>query len=665
VNTALCQKQTKADSLLHIETAILPDTQKVFIWSKIAWELRSKDFKKALLYIDKALTLAEKTQNKTGLAEGYNFKGIILRNLGDHEASLTCYLKALHIAESIQRERSVAYSYNNIGEIYKFQNKYQEASNYIQKALVIFLKIKENQGEAYCYLRLGEIAQAQEKYPLAISFYEKCLDVRKKHTQGQDIAIVFSRIGSVLRRQKDIPKAIQNIEKALAFFEKLNDQQGILGAWIELSRCYQDLEKTDASIKYALDVLSKAQILFASEYVKQASQILFEEYAKKGDYQNAFAYQNFFLVAKDTLQQQDLNKAILRVETNFQLQEKQKELDSQYAQTKWIAVAGTAGFVVLSLFLLNLYRVNRFRRQANKAIEKQKQAIEVQHDNLAILLADLDAKNRLIAKKNEDVTASIQYAQNIQNAVLPHRQDISQYLPQHFILYRPRDIVSGDFYWFAHKDATQDEPEKIILAVGDCTGHGVPGAFMSMIADALLNQVVHDDEIHTPELMLKEMNDKVYRNLNQYQSKNRDGMELSICLILPTLQKMRYSGAGNSLLYTQHNKLSEIKGELGSVGGFQVKRELTYIGYDLALDTPTMIYLYSDGLQDQFGGVGKKRFMTRRFRNMLFDVHKISVDLQAEVIEEYLVDWMGKEHQIDDITVLGVLLDFSSPLAIS
>ena len=137
-------------------------------------------------------------------------------------------------------------------------------------------------------------------------------------------------------------------------------------------------------------------------------------------------------------------------------------------------------------------------------------------------------------------------------------------------------------------------------------------------------------------------------------------MEVSMCLIVPIEKRLRYAGAGNSLIYIQDNELKEIKGELGSVGGYQVKMELTYIGHDLALDKPTAIYMYSDGMQDQFGGAGKKRFMSKRFKKMLFDIHKIPAATQVEVMEQFLSDWMGEESQVDDITVLGIRLDYST-----
>lgn len=275
--------------------------------------------------------------------------------------------------------------------------------------------------------------------------------------------------------------------------------------------------------------------------------------------------------------------------------------------------------------------------------------------------AEINHQKEIIEKKNEDITASINYAKHIQRVVLPEESRIAQAFEQSFILFKPRDIVSGDFYWFQEK-TTPEGREKIIITAVDCTGHGVPGAFMSLIANEILNEIVNEKGILEADKILNELHKSVRKVLKQDQSDNRDGMDMSLCVIDKESKTIEFAGAKNSLIYVQNEEIATLKGDKYPIGGLQhgVERIFTkqFISYK---DAPISCYMLSDGYQDQFGGEENKKFHRQMLRELLFQHHQIQMIEQKNVLETTLHQWMKigmpeEEHQIDDILVIGFKL---------
>lgn len=275
--------------------------------------------------------------------------------------------------------------------------------------------------------------------------------------------------------------------------------------------------------------------------------------------------------------------------------------------------------------------------------------------------------NLVIEEKNNKINESIDAASNIQAAILPRIQRIKKTIPDLFVFFRPLDVVSGDFYWFgtyqnnALGGNTQEGnniSNKIVLAVVDCTGHGIPGAFMSILGDAYLNHLVNIEKITAPDVILNRLHKGIRHTLKQDITLNRDGMDVSLVVISPEHKTLDFAGAKNSLVYMQNNELTEIKGDKWSVGGEQREENRVFSCHTVDISTSTMIYLYSDGYQDQFGGSEDKKFMKKNFRELLFQIHQQPMEEQHQHLDKTLKNWMGKGGQIDDILVLGARLGF-------
>ncbi|MDX2301338.1 MAG: SpoIIE family protein phosphatase [Microscillaceae bacterium] len=318
-----------------------------------------------------------------------------------------------------------------------------------------------------------------------------------------------------------------------------------------------------------------------------------------------------------------------------------------YWETWWFYLG--AILLVLLLIIAFLRIRTRTLEAANKKLEQkvnEKTAeIELQKSQLEVAFNEID-------KKNKDITGSIRYAKRIQEAILPYSESIYKALDDSFIFYKPKDVVSGDFYWFAEKGYI-----KIIVAA-DCTGHGVPGAFMSMIGNSLLNQIVLERHIIEPAQILHDLDMGVVKALKQNdpKSKQSDGMDISICVLDTSTQQIAFAGANNSLFYVQKGQTQVLKADRKGIGGFR-KGEKRFTNHYLNIQENTYFYMTSDGFCDQFGGPEQKKFMKNRFRKLLEKVYYKSGVEQKTIFQQTLEDWKGKQRQVDDILVLGFRME--------
>jgi len=264
----------------------------------------------------------------------------------------------------------------------------------------------------------------------------------------------------------------------------------------------------------------------------------------------------------------------------------------------------------------------------------------------------LEAQKEKTEQKNKHIMDSIRYAERIQKATLPPLKEIQTHLPESFVFFEPRDVVSGDFYWFSRRN------DQLFLAVMDCTGHGVPGAFLAMKGDALLNQLVNEEEFTDPGEVLSLMHKAIYVGLKQEETQNRDGMDGVFVRIDLSEKALYFAGAKNPLYFVQNDEMHQIKGDkfpIGSAKQGEVQRQ--FKTHTLSFKAhPITAYLFTDGYQDQFGGPKGLKFMKKRFREMLHANHKLPMSTQQEALAQTFHDWLGNGRQIDDVTVAGLRL---------
>ncbi len=298
--------------------------------------------------------------------------------------------------------------------------------------------------------------------------------------------------------------------------------------------------------------------------------------------------------------------------------------------------------MVQELLVEQLRENNKTQMELNIELEKKVTARTI----------EIQEQNKVIADKNKDITDSINYAKRIQDAILP-RESTHLIQPENFFIYfRPRDIVSGDFYWYTERNG------KLIVAAVDCTGHGVPGAFMSMIGSTLLNKVVNDMGETNPSNILRQMDVNILDALKQKGeiSANKDGMDMAVCSIDWTTKELVYSGASRPLYLVREGELKEFKSSAFSIGGYLEGKEKIFEDDVVSFQDGDMIYLFSDGYADQFGGDKNKKFMSKNLRQLFSDIAALSIEQQKQHVHDNLINWMGKNRQIDDILVIGIRL---------
>jgi serine phosphatase RsbU (regulator of sigma subunit) len=328
----------------------------------------------------------------------------------------------------------------------------------------------------------------------------------------------------------------------------------------------------------------------------------------------------------------------------LQAEKQAEEAKFLYAILGFVIISGIIGFFIL----LNIRKKNSLLAKQKDEIEVKNVELEQTQEELKSQCDALEIKSGELAMAYTNITASITYAKRIQSAILPPISQIQTYLPDFFVLFKPRDIVSGDFYWF-----TPLSEHQFVLAAVDCTGHGVPGAFMSMVGDSLLNQIIIEKNIISPEIVLQELHKGIKNSLQKGETNARDGMDISICVIDKIAKTMEFAAAMNPICVVQNGELQELKADKRAIGGYETN---DFVFTKQVIDTtiPTTIYMYSDGFQDQFGGVESRKFMVRRFRNLLFEIHANPIAQQEQLLNTTILAWMGENHkQIDDILVIG------------
>lgn len=314
-----------------------------------------------------------------------------------------------------------------------------------------------------------------------------------------------------------------------------------------------------------------------------------------------------------------------------------------------IELLGTTAYHYIAYTVLLIAVIYFFVRYQTSSLVKTRKLLQEKEK----AFEEIARQRQELENKNRSITDSLIYASYMQQALLPSEQYFKSILPDSFIFFRPKDIVSGDFYWI-----TSDR-SKVFIAAADCTGHGVPGAFLSMIGVELLNKIIIDQGVRKPSEILRILGagiERTFGNGSDCKALIKDGMDIGLCSIDMKDRELQYSGAFSPLYIIGDNKLTEIKGEKLTIG---LPGELSFTNHRITIEQGDVIYLFSDGYADQFGGPHNKKYMYRRFRHLLLTIHKFPMQEQKAIINESIESWMEEEEQVDDMLVIGLKPSFN------
>ncbi len=631
----------------------------------------------ALICQEKALEQYLLTDKKKSTAIAYNNIGSANINLGNYKEAIIAFKKGMELFEEIDYQKGTASCLLNIGQIYdrmgnaKDTVQNNKAIEYFNKALEIFIKNNDKFKTGNTYNSLGIqydqkaaiygefikhdtsekelINQIQSKYyDTALNYYLKGYDIFEQINYTLGKAQITNNIGTIYMNQHNFRKALSYINTALKTNIQIDNKQGIAKNHLTIAICNRKMQRYEAAIK-SLDKGMEKTMEIKIPYLFQ---LYYEEYANVNDsiknYKEAYKYHKLFTAYKDSLLRADNLTTINEVQALYENKIKEKQLllteaqvreQTAIAKKRKIQSYGAAGIAFLLLIIAGFI----FRNLK----QKKKRNIE------------LAEKNNLITLQKQEITDSITYASRIQIAVLPPLKLVEELFKEQFILFKPQHIVSGDFFWI--KKFNND---KIIAAAADCTGHGVPGAFMSMLGISFLNEIVSKPEIQSASGILNELRQHVIDSLHQTgkEGEQKDGMDISLIIWHKKENYIEFAGANNPLYLVRDKELIEYKGDKMPIG-IHVRNE-GFSHHKIEIKENDCIYMFSDGFADQFGGPKGKKFKYKPFKQLLLNNATKSMTEQKQILDNTIEKWKSyinpennqPYQQIDDIIVLGIRL---------
>lgn len=581
------------------------------------------DYNNAVEQYLKAEKIYEQLGDKNSIP--YNNIAVCYYYLGNYQKSLDYYLKDLRILEKAENKELMIGTLNGIGNIYHEIKQYKDALFYYKKALAMSTELNHQREIVLVLKNIGNVYHVLNNNDTALVYYNKALSVSEKYGDKSETATILMNIGNIYNFQKNHTKSLNYYEKALSIHRELKKKNEIAITLFNIGTLeYKsgNYEKGIASLKKSLVI---AESIDNKDVMINANYELAEAYYKKGDYKSAYNHYKIHSAVKDSVFNESSTKAIAEMSTKYETEKKEKEIEILTKEKQNQAIIRNtfiAGCVLLLVVIALFYNRYRIKHKAN---------IE-------------------IAYKNKEINESISYAKRIQTSFLTSEKYIAKHLSDYFIFYQPRNVVSGDFYWLMEKN------NNLYVCTADCTGHGIPGAFMSLISMGVLNEIIYSKThiSHTDDI-LNELRRIIILAVNPEGSseEGRDGMDAVLSRFDFQKMEMEYSAANRSFYIIRNGELLTFKPDKMPIGK-HVGMEKSFTRNVIPLQKGDCIYTFSDGYADQFGGTDDKKFQTKRLKKMFLDNYQKPMNIQKEIYAQTLKDWQGTNEQVDDILVMGV-----------
>ena len=611
-------------------------------------------------------------------------------------AQLTKNEKALLIkyknnAEKYEKNNKYELSaseYYKAGYLYLDKNDGKEAAKYFKKSSALYLKIKKYKKVQKIYSNLGLIYANLGEYRRAYKYFDKSLKIRKHLGNKSYISAGMIDLAYILGLQRKEKKAILTLIEALDIASEINNSKLILICYKMLAEYYEKLGNNSKSSEYRNKFSEqrkhyrqeseskkkdedriKTIVDKAKRDAEERANDLKMELLKKQRKEKEDSLNRELAARADSLKIKNAKQAA--IDAKFELIKKRDELlkaesekKSLYIQSQRLVTTSIiAAFLLFLLIFGVIVYTARKRKRHNKELHKTNIEIEKQKNIVDKKNEELSFAFKKIEEQNFDIASSINYARDIQKAILPNQSKLSDYL-ESFIFFEPRDKVSGDFFWFKetqYMNGSGMPHKKLLISAIDCTGHGVPGALLSMVSYNIIDGIVSSKKIHTPSVILDNLHKGIRETFKQAETKNTEGMDMALCAYDYDKGIIEFSGAKNPVIYIKNKEINIIKGDVKPIGGaFLEKTENSkFTNKTIELDTPTCFYIFSDGFPDQIGGKHNRKFMIKRFRELLLQIHEKPMTEQKKIIDSVLKKWKGKEPQVDDILVIGFKIDIN------
>ena len=629
-----------------------------------------------LYFARRCIELATRINWKKGIASGYNSLGVNFLAKGNYKEAMKAHESALALRTAMGDLKAIAASNGNIGIIYERLANFPQALKFQQYAQRAFIKLNDQFLIGLSNINVGNVLMKMTMFEKAKMEFSSALYIAENIKNPELEMLALANLGPAFRALNDLLKAESSLKRCLKISTELNNLNVSLNTLGNLGLIYEDRDlldtalsqynkahelahsfgdllseanalnsmaniylkkgKTNISIQFCKQALGIANQINSIEVKKEGCRILSNAYLVEKNYSAALTSYKDFVFLKDSIFSETSLKKVNSMELQYQFEKelekrtlaesKRKELaDAELNKQKLIRNISIGFCFVVILLGIFVWKNYIDKRNANR---------------------ELTQKNATIIHQKKEITDSINYAQRIQQAILPEQKEFSELFSDSFVLYLPKDIVSGDFYYAAQIG------NRRMVAVGDCTGHGVPGAFMSLIGSKELKLAMEQEE--SPSKILRNLNNGIKKTLKQNERLGiRDGMDIALCCFENNRLSVASANRPVYIYKKSTSEIGEIKGTKSAIGGL-TDFDFLFEEHELKLDTGDIVYLFSDGYADQFGGVNGKKLTTKKFRSFLIQISQESMKTQEEKLSEFFNEWKSNTEQIDDVLVVGI-----------
>lgn len=595
-------------------------------------------------------TILKKTGDLLSLMKSVNGTGIVYYRLGNLDLAMENFINALKLSDQLGDKNRMGAMYNNIGEIFRLQGSLDKALDNYYKAVALG-KETNDQKISNPYNNIGIVYLDLKKYDSAVKYTDLALAIRLKNNDKTGIALSYNNMGLIFLRQQKFAESFPYYDKAVALYKEAGDKEGLSLIYYNIAVSHREMKQYAEAEKYAKLSLELASGLGSLTRTMEGQECLSSIYKAEGKHELALEQYKAFIVSRDSLNnledakrifQEDLQYNFDKKEAGAKAEQEKKDIlvrqQSQKQKLILFAVALALFFVVLIAVIIGRSLV--INRKKNRIIELQKASLEAKH---------------------KEITDSINYAERIQRSFLATKELLDANLHDYFVLFKPKDIVSGDFYWAytkASHNSRQDEAP-FYFVTADSTGHGVPGAIMSLLNITSIESAIKDG-FTQPDEILNATRKTIIERLKQDGSTEggKDGMDCSLCMYDFKNKKLTVAAANNPVWIvrdagSQSPNLIEIKPDKMPVGRHE-KDSLSFTRKEVQLESGDVVYTLTDGFPDQFGGQEGKKFMSKNLKELLAANAHLPMEEQKNSLETAFKNWMGKLEQIDDVCIIGV-----------
>jgi serine phosphatase RsbU (regulator of sigma subunit) len=644
-NITLISQNVNIDSCLNVLKTSKEDTNKVKLLNKIAWNIAYTNLQKGVDYSIQSYDLAKKLNFEKFYPTICNTRGAIYADMAEVALALNLYLEGVKYAKKYKLYNSLAALYNSLGNLYGTTEEPRKALSYYLAAIDAIKKHDPKRSPVRIYTNLASVYTTLQMFDSAMYFVKFSINYNIKINDEFSLATNYIALSEVYSSKKDYKNSLSAALESIKYAKIIGDDYTVSHSYEQLGNAYLQ----NSMYNEAKDALTQAVF-----YTKRTGDMpalelatlhLSELYEKTGEYSLALNLYKEYRIYKDSALNMESIQQVKNAEAKFEndkkqkeleiLSQKQKHIDAESQKKKMLLFVAVFGILILICVLVILYRNNILKQKTNTRLSTFNKEINLQKE--------------LVEEKNKEITDSINYAKRIQQSVLTSEAYFKKYTNDFFILFKPKDIISGDFYWALNHD------QKFIVMTADSTNHGVPGAMMSMMGINFLNEIVNEKKITNTSEILNQLRRDIIKTLNPESGlyETKDGIDCCLCSFDFKNLKLTYSNA-NNVFYLIRNKEITVSKTNKMTLGVGENDHIPFDQFEMEIKKNDLIIAFTDGYSDQFGGDSGKKFKHKQLEELLIKNAHLQLQELKQLLENTIQNWRGNIEQVDDICVVGI-----------